>query len=151
LGWTNDWCGLSSHVPRIGWRRSSGPGIVIARGVQANNAISHQWINAINTSGVPQLSQPSFSDISGSLAPTQCPPSALATLGCVQAINATASQWLRSLSTSGVFTSSQPNFSDLAGNASLAQLPPISASSVLGNDTGGTAAPSALSASMFST
>lgn len=33
-------------------------------GVQAVNAVSHQWINAINTSGVPQLSQPASSDLS---------------------------------------------------------------------------------------
>ncbi|MBU6232204.1 hypothetical protein KGP36_06175 [Patescibacteria group bacterium] len=34
-------------------------------GVQAVNAVSHQWISAISTAGVPQLSQPATSDISG--------------------------------------------------------------------------------------
>lgn len=32
-------------------------------GVQANAPISHEWINAINTSGVPQLSQPTAADV----------------------------------------------------------------------------------------
>lgn len=36
-------------------------------GVEAYNSISHQWINAINTSGVPQSAQPSYGDISGTV------------------------------------------------------------------------------------
>lgn len=34
-------------------------------GVQSAAAVSHQWINSISTSGVPALSQPAFSDVSG--------------------------------------------------------------------------------------
>ena len=34
-------------------------------GIQSAAAVSHQWINSISTSGVPALSQPDFSDISG--------------------------------------------------------------------------------------
>ena len=34
-------------------------------GVQSAAAVSHEWINSISTSGVPALSQPAFSDISG--------------------------------------------------------------------------------------
>lgn len=34
-------------------------------GVNSIAAVSHQWINSINTAGLPILSQPSFSDISG--------------------------------------------------------------------------------------
>ena len=37
-------------------------------GVQSVASVSHQWINSISTSGVPQLSQPAFTDISGTLA-----------------------------------------------------------------------------------
>ena len=123
------------------------PTLTALGGVQANNAVSSQWIRNFNTSGVAQLSQPAFSDISGTLAPTQCPASGLATLGCVNAINATSSQWLRSLSTSGVFSASQPNFSDLAGNASLVQLPGIGNNTIIANNAGGTATPQALSPS----
>lgn len=43
-------------------------------GVQSKAAVSHQWINSISTSGVPALSQPAFSDISGTITPnTQSP------------------------------------------------------------------------------
>lgn len=36
-------------------------------GVQSKAAVTSNWINSISTSGVPSLSQPAFSDISGSL------------------------------------------------------------------------------------
>jgi len=39
-------------------------------GIQSIAAVSHQWLNAISTSGVPSASQPSFSDISGTLGAT---------------------------------------------------------------------------------
>lgn len=34
-------------------------------GVESALAVTHQWINSISTSGVPALSQPAFTDISG--------------------------------------------------------------------------------------
>lgn len=36
-------------------------------GIESLAAVSHQWINAISTSGVPSATQPAFSDISGTL------------------------------------------------------------------------------------
>jgi trimeric autotransporter adhesin len=42
-------------------------------GVQSIATSSHQWINAISTSGVPALSQPAFTDISGTLGLGQLP------------------------------------------------------------------------------
>lgn len=42
-------------------------------GVQAVNTVSHQWINAINSGGVPALSQPAFGDISGTATSGQLP------------------------------------------------------------------------------
>ena len=36
-------------------------------GIQSAAAVSHQWINSISTSGVPALSQPAFTDISGQI------------------------------------------------------------------------------------
>lgn len=115
-------------------------------GVQAINAVTSNWITSINTSGVPQLSQPAFSDISGSITPAQCPNPSASTLGCVESYVAVASQWIRSISTSGVPSSSQPMFSDISGSISLAQLPSLSDKTVLGNNSGGTAVPSALAA-----
>jgi len=42
-------------------------------GVQSVVAVTSRWINAISTSGVPALSQPAFSDLSGSAAIGQIP------------------------------------------------------------------------------
>ena len=36
-------------------------------GVQSAAAVSHEWVNSISTSGVPALTQPAFTDISGTL------------------------------------------------------------------------------------
>lgn len=116
-------------------------------GVQSFAGVSSQWIRQISTSGVPIASQPAFTDISGTLAAAQCPTPTASTIGCVQSLTSTTSRWVNSISTSGVPGTSQPAFSDLSGAATLAQLPSISTSSVLGNNSGGTAVPSALTAS----
>jgi hypothetical protein len=113
-------------------------------GVESFAAVGSQWIRQISTSGVPTASQPAFTDISGTLSTTQCPTPTLSAIGCVEAINAVTSNWIRSISTAGVPALSQPNFTDLVGNATLGQLPSISNNSVLGNNSGGTAVPSAL-------
>jgi hypothetical protein len=42
------------------------PTLTSIGGVEANAAVAHQWINAISIAGIPQLSQPAFTDISGS-------------------------------------------------------------------------------------
>lgn len=116
-------------------------------GIQAINAVASNWIRSINTSGVPQLSQPAFSDISGSITPAQCPNPSASTIGCVESLAAVTSKWVNTISTSGVPSATQPNFTDIAGNATLAQLPSISNNAVLGNNSGGTAIPASLTAS----
>ena len=50
-------------------------------GVQANTAVTSQWIRAISTAGVPTLSQPAFTDVSGTLAESQLPAVAVKTDG----------------------------------------------------------------------
>lgn len=40
-------------------------------GVQSAAAVTHQFINSISTSGVPALSQPAFTDVTGTAAATQ--------------------------------------------------------------------------------
>lgn len=45
-------------------------------GIQSKVAVSHQWINSISTSGVPSLTQPAFSDISGQVTNAQLPTAA---------------------------------------------------------------------------
>jgi len=42
-------------------------------GVESYAPISHQWINAISTTGAPSSSQPAFTDISGTVAAAQLP------------------------------------------------------------------------------
>jgi hypothetical protein len=49
------------------------PGASSLGGIESLSATSHQWINAISTSGVPSSTQPGFSDLSGSLAIGQTP------------------------------------------------------------------------------
>jgi hypothetical protein len=42
-------------------------------GIQSTVGASNQWISSITTAGVPLLTQPSFTNVSGSLASTQMP------------------------------------------------------------------------------
>jgi hypothetical protein len=65
----------------------------------------------------------------------------------VESYVAVSHQWINSISTSGVPSSTQPQFSDIGGAIVPGQLPSISNLSVLGNNSGGTAVPSPLSAS----
>ena len=53
----------------------SGPyaDIIGSGGVEAINAVAHEWIDAISSSGIPQLTQPAFSDISGTATSSQVP------------------------------------------------------------------------------
>lgn len=115
-------------------------------GVQSFAAVGSQWIRQISTAGVPTASQPAFTDISGTLAASQCPNPSASTIGCVQSLGAVTSKWINQISTAGVPSATQPNFTDLLGSTTLGQLPTISNSSVLGNNSGGSSVPSALSA-----
>ena len=105
-------------------------------GVQAVNAVSHEWINAINTSGVPQLSQPAFTDISGTIAPAQLPTPTATTLGGVFSLVQTTSNWINSITTAGQPVASQPSFSDIAGNIASSQLPTVGNNTILSNISG---------------
>lgn len=115
-------------------------------GVQSFAAVSSQWIRQISTSGVPTASQPAFTDISGTMVAAQCPLPGASSIGCVQSFAVQASKWISSISTLGVPSATQPAFSDISGSLASAQLPTISTSSVLGNASGGTAVPTALTA-----
>lgn len=53
-------------------------------GVNSIGAVSHEWIDSINTAGLPHQSQPTFGDISGTLTPTQCPAATTSAQGCVE-------------------------------------------------------------------
>jgi hypothetical protein len=49
------------------------PAIGVKGGVEATLPADHQWVNQIDAFGVPQLSQPDFSDLSGEVATAQLP------------------------------------------------------------------------------
>jgi len=52
-------------------------------GVESITCSAHQYINQISGLGVPSCAQPGFSDLSGSLASSQCPNATSATTGCI--------------------------------------------------------------------
>lgn len=122
------------------------PGASSLGGIQSFAAVGSQWIRQISTSGVPTASQPAFSDISGSITPAQCPNPSASTIGCIQSFALQANKWISSISTSGVPSATQPSFTDISGNITLLQFPSISNNTVLGNNSGLTAIPSALTA-----
>jgi hypothetical protein len=110
-------------------------------GIQSTIGASHQWISSISTSGVPALTQPAFTDISGTIAASQLPNPTATTLGGIESFAAQGSKWINQISTSGVPSATQPGFGDLSGNATLAQLPVIGSNAILSNITGGSATP----------
>jgi hypothetical protein len=107
-------------------------------GVQSATGATGQFITGIDTSGVPQLATPDYSQIGGtptlgSLAALSALPNPSASsLGGVQSYGAVSSQWINSISTSGVPSSSQPAFSDISGTVAAAQLPAPTASALGG-------------------
>jgi hypothetical protein len=71
-------------------------------------------------------------------------PSALATIGGVEAINSVSHNWINSISIAGVPSLTQPAFTDISGTLPLSQMANETANTVLGNNTGSSAAPVAL-------
>jgi hypothetical protein len=91
-------------------------------GVESAAAVSHEWIDSISTSGVPHLSQPAFTDISGTVAATQLPNPSASTLGGVESIASVSHNFLTAISTSGVPAQAQPAFTDISGALTPSQL-----------------------------
>lgn len=91
-------------------------------GVTSAGPTSHQWVNAIDLKGSPQLSQPGFSDLSGQALPAQIPN--ISQLN--GALNASQVPPLSSLS-GAVNPSQVPVLSELEGSVTAAQVPALSA------------------------
>jgi hypothetical protein len=91
-------------------------------GVTSAGPVKSQWINAIDTKGSPQLSQPGFSDVSGQAVPAQIP--SISQLN--GSLNASQVPPLSSLS-GAVKPSQVPVLSDLEGSVTAAQVPALSA------------------------
>lgn len=49
------------------------PTLTTLGGVLQNNAVAHNWVNSISSTGAPTLTRPQFSDISGQLSLAQLP------------------------------------------------------------------------------
>lgn len=92
-------------------------------GVKAINAVSGQFIESIDSSGTPILSSVDFSDLTGSLDPSQIPAPTLTTLGGVKAIAAVTTKFITSITTLGVPVLAQPAFTDISGTLAASQLP----------------------------
>jgi hypothetical protein len=92
-------------------------------GIQSVAAVAHQWVNSVSTAGVPALSQPAFTDISGTAATSQLPVATTSAPGVVQPDDTT-------------ITISSGVISATGGLSSVANL------DVLANITGAAAAPS---------
>lgn len=81
---------------------------------QNTPAVTHEWLNSYNsTTGVFGQSQPAFTDISGTVAPSQLPDPTLTTLGGVEANTPVAHEWVNAINTSGVPQLSQPTAADV--------------------------------------
>lgn len=83
---------------------------------------SSQWIQSIATGGVSTCAQIGFTNLSGSISPTQIPYPSLTSIGGVQAIAAVSQRFMTSINTSGVPILAQPAFSDLSGTIAASQL-----------------------------
>jgi len=82
-------------------------------GIQSIAAVSNEWVDSISTSGVPHLSQPAFSNISGTVAASQLPTPTTSTFGGIEDIAAVTHKWIDSI-VNGVPHLSQPAESDLS-------------------------------------
>jgi hypothetical protein len=76
---------------------------------------SSMWFSSLGVDGVLGCTQPAFSDLTGSIAPTQLPNPTSSTLGGVRSKAAVANQFLTQIGTDGVPASAQPAFSDISG------------------------------------
>ena len=74
-------------------------------------------------------------------------PAGIGSIGGVEAFAPVAHQWINSISTVGVPNSTQPAFTDISGQAALTQLPSIGNDTILGNNSGASTVPAALTAS----
>ena len=98
------------------------PSATTLGGVQSVAQVAHEWVQYIDTSGVPHLTQPAFSDISGTIAASQLPAPTNSALGGVEAVAQVSHEWVQYIDLSGVPHLAQPAFSDLSGNIATSQM-----------------------------
>jgi hypothetical protein len=84
---------------------------------------AHEWTNSLNIAGTFTCEQPSFSDLSGTIAPSQLVPAATGSLGAVEAVASVAHEVVQYIDNLGVPHLTQLAFSDLLGTISTGQMP----------------------------
>lgn len=93
------------------------PGASSLGGVNSITCATHQWLNSISIAGQPVCSQPTFTDISGTVGASQLPNPSATTLGGIKSYAAVTHQWINTISTSGAPSSTQPACGDLSNGA----------------------------------
>lgn len=89
-------------------------------GVKDIAAVSTKFVSAV-TSGVPVLTQPAFTDISGTAAAAQLPNPGAATKGGVFSKAAVSNQFLTAIGTDASVSQAQPAFTDISGAVTVTQ------------------------------
>lgn len=105
-------------------------------GIRAIAKVANQWLDAISTAGVPAQSQPSFSDLSGTLSPSQFPVltgSVYNTLGSVTVTISDAAISTAMLQNSSVTNAKMANMSGgtFKGSTTTAAPSDLTASTIL--------------------
>lgn len=94
-------------------------------------AVTHNFLTSYTSgTGVFTQAQPAFTDISGTVAPTQLPTPTATTLGGIESLAAVTSKWINTISTSGAPSATQPAFTDISGTAAVGQIPSLPASQI---------------------
>lgn len=116
---STNFAGVSLNAATVGGQQLS----ALRTNLLSVAQVAHKWVASIDGTGTPQLVQPSFSDLSGTLTAAQLPLPTATTLGGVQSDGGAAHQFVTGISTSGVPTKAQPAFTDISGSVAAAQLP----------------------------
>jgi len=92
------------------------PSPIALGGVYSFTSLSHQFLTSIGAgTGIITAAQPNFTDIYGSISPTQIPTPTSSTLGGVKSATAPTNQFQTGIDTSGAPTFAQPAYTNLSG------------------------------------
>ncbi len=150
------------------------PSTVTLGGVLGFDPATSQFLTSITSTGNITAAQVNFSDLAGTFSLSQfgaqsanrvlagptsggaatvtfralvgadLPNPGTATLGGIKSTVGTANFFVNSITTGGIAAGAQPAFTDLSGQASLAQLPTLGNNTLLGNVSGVSQTPSAI-------
>lgn len=119
-GGTTNFLRADGNWAGVGSASITPPAPAVLGGVFSNVGATSKWIKSINTDGSVTLTQPAYTDLTGTVV---VPPPAVATLGGVFSNVGAANKWVSAITTSGAVTLTQPAFTDISGVATAAQTP----------------------------